>query len=105
MYYRERKKFRIIAIICILIIIWCIAFLVDYIRVNKNLSPIFCVERVQYGNGSKELYGLFYKVNQYMGTDGVRYEIGLWNLDFDKKTLEIYVEPYKEPVNVNIYGE
>lgn len=93
MYYRERKKFRIITAICILIIFWSIIFLVDYIRVNKNLSPLFCVERVQYENCSKELYGLFYKVNQYMEAGGTRYEIGLWNLGFNKKTLEIYVEP------------
>jgi len=101
MYYREKIRFRIIGIISVLVIIWCILFIVDYLRVSNNTAPIFCMSQGSSfdDGGSQELYGLFYKVNKYVYiVDGtVKYEIGTWLMEFNKPP---YVDIYNEKVNV-----
>lgn len=98
MYYREKIRFRVIGIIAVIIVLWCVIFITDYIRVENNNTPIFCLplgESYDDG-GSNEYYGLFYKVNKYvyLNDDTVKFEIGGWGLEFDKPKY-----------NVNIYYE
>lgn len=97
MYYNSRKKLRFVAFICILIIIWCIVFVTDYLRVSSGKSPIFVVKTVEHENGTKEMYGVLYKVNMYIKDSEPKYEIGFLNLEYDaNKFVNVYVEPYKE---------
>ena len=108
--YRERKLFRKVAIIAVIIIISGIFFMVDYLRVTNKKAPIFCiaVSEAYDDGGSNELYGMFYKVNKYVyHTEGQTiYEIGPFWLEFDKqyklKNNDI-VDIYQE--NINIYSE
>lgn len=97
MYYNARKKFRIISLICILVILWCVAFVIDYLKVSGGSSPIFIIKTVEHENGAKEMYGVLYKVNMYVNSGKTEYEIGFLNLEYDEdKLINIYVEPYKE---------
>lgn len=105
MYYREKIKFRIIGIIAILVIVWSILFIIDYLRVSNDTSPIFCISiGASFDDGgSNELYGLFYKVNKYvyMKDGTVKYEIGTWFMNFEKPPHDVNI--YNE--NINIYKE
>ncbi len=106
MYYNSRKKLRFVAFISILIIIWCVIFLIDYFRVNKNLSPIFVIKTIEYENGEEEKYCALYKVNKYIVEGKTKYELGFITLKFNPTdNVDIYVEPYKETDSINIYVE
>lgn len=107
MYYNSRKKLRIVSVICILVMIWCVLFVIDYLRVNKNMPPIFAIKTVQHENGNKEIYCALYKVNMYIIDGKPKYEMHFLTLKYDEdKNIDIYVEPYDEPDNnIEIYVE
>lgn len=76
------KRRRITAIICAVILgISAVLFTVDLFRAKKsNLPPLFCYPVIEYGNGSTDYYGLFYKVwKDYDPFEGeTRYYLGFW---------------------------
>lgn len=77
----------------ILIIIFALAFLslVDIALVVKGgTGPIFAIKTHEYENGSKEYYGLFYKVIKYQ-EEGGRYDtvLGSWGLKYEDTPIKI----------------
>lgn len=104
MYYNSRKKLRLVSLISILIIVWCVIFLIDYFRVDNNTPPIFGIKTVQHENGEEEIYCALYKVNKYIVLGEPKYELGFITLKFaPKQDVNIYVEPYKEYNNILQY--
>ena len=59
-----KKSLKIILIVLlVLIFLWGICFLVDYIRAKNNKSPIFCILETTANDGGTNIYlGLGYKV-------------------------------------------
>lgn len=106
MYYNSRRKLRFVSFISVLIILWCVIFLIDYFRVNNNTPPIFGIKTVQHENGEEEIYCALYKVNKYIIDGKTSYELGFITLAFTPTPkINIYVEPYKEAETLDIYIE
>ena len=79
-----------IRIVFIIIIIWIAFFTTDFIRTSMNKPPIFAYPAIIYKDGgSRECYGIGYKVNVYVSMDVDRpaeifhVEIGFWSMPFD----------------------
>ena len=73
-----------------MILIWSILFTTDLIQANRNQNPIFAYPAVIYQDGgSRECYGMGYKVNVYVSQEGAesfrqttRVDVGTWLMPF-----------------------
>lgn len=86
--------------VMLLLLLFCIFFAIDYMRVQKNELPIFCIRGESYlEGGTTEYYGIGYKViafHKYLYVDG-KYEqrtfefkkIGPWNMTYEETWNEI----------------
>lgn len=76
------KRLKAIGIVCGIILLMAGGmFSVDLLRAkHKGLPPIFCIPVIEYGNGSVDYYGLFYKVWKDYDPfeDETRYYLGFW---------------------------
>lgn len=76
------KARKAIAAMCAVIVgISMIFFSVDFLRAKRrNQPPLFCVPVIEYGSGSTDYYGLFYKVwKDYDPFENeTRYYMGFW---------------------------
>lgn len=76
------KARKAIAAMCAVIVgISMIFFSVDFLRAkHRNQPPLFCVPVIEYGSGSTDYYGLFYKVwKDYDPFENeTRYYMGFW---------------------------
>ena len=82
-----------VKIVLIVVLIWCIFFVTDFIRATNTQHPIFAVPLfILRDGGSREYFGLGYKVITYVDrhpeTGEIRYgevgrvEIGTWFMPF-----------------------
>lgn len=76
-------------IIGIILIVWFAFFITDFSLAKANKSPIFALPMVIYKDGgSKEYYGLGYKVIKYVnltverGAEVVKTDLGTWFMKF-----------------------
>ena len=83
-----KKTFKVIGIsLIILVILALIFFTVDYIRVQKQEKPIFCISNpagIYNDGGTIEYFGLGYKIidfNMLNGYDEMK--IGSWAIQYD----------------------
>lgn len=117
----SRKKAKIIInIVFVIIIISLIMITVDVICVSRyNKGPYFAIPTKTYKDGgTKEYYGIGYKVIKYNQIQGRRdMEIGKWNMpysieptdiddldlaiEFTEKPIESYEKYYKKFVRIN----
>lgn len=78
------KKFKKFILIILFISIIC--FFIDFIRIKLNQEAIFCITMGTYKDGgTKERYGLGYKVFEY--PNGKK-DIGSWFLQYDDSLYE-----------------
>lgn len=83
---------KIINIVFTIVVIIITIITIDYIRVTKfEYTPLFAFKTTEYKDGgTKEYYGLGYKVIDYNQIQGRRdMEIGLWNLKHNSKPIDI----------------
>lgn len=79
----------LLSIIGIIILLGLIFYTVDYFRIIKNKTPIFCILENEVNDGGTKIYlGLGYKIidfhkvkNEDEYYDDVK--IGFWNIDYD----------------------
>ena len=89
---RNRRRQRIRNIIFAIILILIILITIDVIAVvNFNKGPFFAIPGVQYKDGgTREYYGLGYKVISYHQVQGRRdKELGFWNLEYNTNAITI----------------
>ncbi len=55
------KKYKIICVLLVLMIVWSVFFTVDYHRVHQLEDPVFCFKQSEYSN-YENFTGLFYIV-------------------------------------------
>lgn len=70
-----------IAVVCVLLVIFGGLFTADLLRAKRySLPPLFCICGMDYENGSREYYGLGYKVwEDYHPFDKTtKYYVGFW---------------------------
>lgn len=82
---RAAKKFSakraFIVLLCTLAVLSAGFFVTDLVRAKRyKLPPVFCFTVIDYGNGSKDHYGLGYKVwEDYDPFDRTTdYYVGFW---------------------------
>lgn len=81
------KKLKTLLIILVILIILITTFIiVDCLRLKANNKPIFSLNfGIQYlDGGTKEYYGLFYKIIDYkklLGYNGIK--VGPWFMRYD----------------------
>lgn len=73
----------------IIVMIWLAFFITDFSLAKADKSPIFAVPLVVYKDGgSKEYYGLGYKIIKYMrltaevGVETIKTDFGTWFMEF-----------------------
>lgn len=89
---RNRKRQRIINLIFILFVILILFIIIDIIAVKKyNKGPFFAIPGTQYKDGgTREYYGLGYKVISYHQVQGRRdKELGFWSLKYNTSAITI----------------
>ncbi|MBQ6135004.1 MAG: hypothetical protein IJI60_01660 [Bacilli bacterium] len=89
---RNRRRQRIRNIIFAIILIIIILIAIDVIAVAYyNKGPFFAIPGVQYKDGgTREYYGLGYKVISYHQVQGRRdKELGFWNLEYNTSAITI----------------
>ena len=86
MKYNKNIKKKILA----LLILWGCFFTTDYILLQYNKGPFFCIPIITHKDGGTvEYYGIGYKIIKYnvMNTESKKGRkdmvIGLWNLKYD----------------------
>ena len=81
----NKKLKELIIILTILIVLIATFLTIDYLRLKNGNKPIFSISFGQYlDGGTKEYYGLFYKIIDYNildGYDGIK--VGTWFLRYD----------------------
>ena len=93
--FKKKKNYntkRIINVLFVIVMLLICLVVIDIVSVSKyNKGPFFAINTKTYGDGgTKEYYGLGYKVIKYHQIQGRRdSEVGLWNLKY-----------YTEPLNV-----
>ena len=83
---------RILNIVFTVILVIIMIITIDYVRVAKfEYTPLFAIKTNELKDGgTKEYYGLGYKVIDYNQIQGRRdMEIGLWNLKHNAKPIDI----------------
>lgn len=76
-----KRKFKIgFTIFAILVMLACIFFTIDLVRVQNQKKPLFCINLVTYRDGgTKEYYGFGYKVIAFNILGGYNeFKIGSW---------------------------
>lgn len=104
---RSGLLYKIINIVFILIIIIIIVITTDIILVGKyNKGPIFAIPVKKYDDGgTKEYYGLGYKVIKYNQLQGRRDKvIGTYKLKYNTTPLNIDVLDLAEEINKDEFG-
>lgn len=107
-----KKSLKIILIVLlVLIFLWGICFLVDYIRAKNNKSPIFCILETTANDGGTNIYlGLGYKVidfhriMEYSEENTTYYDdvkIGSWNMKYEDFENEYTVKDFNNNLNDN----
>lgn len=89
---KNKRVQKIMNIILTIILIIMILSIIDIIAVVKyNKGPFFAIPTVQYKDGgTKEYYGLGYKVISYHQIQGRRdKELGFWNLQYNTNAITI----------------
>ena len=89
---KERNIYkRIINIVFVIIILMLIMISIDVISVSRyGKGPYFAIPLKTYEEGTKEYYGLGYKVIKYNQIQGRRdKEIGLWTLKYNTKPIDL----------------
>ena len=78
------SKVEIIVLLTILTLV-LVFLLTDIIRLESGKEPIFCVSMGQYlDGGTKEYYGLGYKIIDYNILDGFEgYKVGTYFMKYD----------------------
>ena len=99
-----KKKLKIIGIIvAIIIILGVIFFTIDYDRVKKQETPIFCIKTATFlDGGTTEYIGLGYKVidfNKLNGYDEIKIGALFMDLDDFNAEIEIYDKKFEEEMN------
>lgn len=84
-------KRKIINIIFVVIILLLIMISIDVISISRfDNGPYFAIPLKTYEEGTKEYYGLGYKVIKYNQIQGRRdKEIGLWNLKYNTNPIDL----------------
>lgn len=90
-----RKKS--VRIFVLALLAWCISFVTDFVRATHNRYPIFAITHsafVRRDGGSKEFFGIGYKIIFYVARDTYtgeilfgeidHVEIGTWFLSFSR---------------------
>lgn len=92
-----KKGAKIILIICILLTL--IFFIVDYLRVQKQEKPIFCILKDEVNDGGTKIYlGLGYKVIDFHTLEGFSgIKIGTWFMDYNDFSEEMELIQNVEP--------
>ena len=94
--FKKKKKVntkKILNIIFITIIVLICLIVVDIVSVSKyNKGPFFAIHTKTYGDGgTKEYYGLGYKVIKYHQIQGRRdTDVGLWNLKYYRSSYHFH---------------
>ncbi|MBQ3468841.1 MAG: hypothetical protein IJH18_02115 [Bacilli bacterium] len=86
---KEKSPKKIVNIICLVIVVLVVLSAIDYVLVSKyEKGPFFAIKTKTHSDGgTKEYYGLFYKVIKYDQSIGRKdIEVGSWGLKY-------YVEP------------
>ena len=103
-----KKYLKVIGVILgVIIILGIIFFAVDYVRVQKQEKPIFCIQNpagIINDGGTVEYFGLGYKVIDFhtiAGFDDIK--IGTWFMDYNdfNEEMKVYEEKYEEELNKN----
>lgn len=97
----NKKLKGILIIVGILVLLAIICFCVDYSRVKKQEKPIFCINLATYRDGgTKEYYGLGYKVIDFNRTDGYdEMKIGSWLMKYEDIANEILSPQLDSTIN------
>lgn len=97
----NKKLKGILIIVGILVLLALICFCVDYSRVKKQEKPIFCINLATYRDGgTKEYYGLGYKVIDFNRTDGYdEMKIGSWLMKYEDIANEILSPQLDSTIN------
>lgn len=105
-----KKSLKIFFIVLgVLILLWIICFLVDYIRAKNNKSPIFCILERNANDGGTNIYlGLGYKVIDFHkilavdGEDNTYYDevkFGSWNMQYEDFESEFTIDDVNNKYN------
>ena len=102
---KEKSPKRIVNIICLVIIALVVLATIDYVLVSKyEKGPFFAIKTKTYSDGgTKEYYGLFYKVIKYDQSIGRKdMEVGNWGLKYyvepiDYSTLDLALDLNNKP--------
>lgn len=99
----NKKLKGILIIVGILVLLALICFCVDYSRVKKQEKPIFCINLATYRDGgTKEYYGLGYKVIDFNRIDGYdEMKIGSWLMKYEE-VAEDYIPLQMDPMSTNL---
>lgn len=97
----NKKLKGILIIVGILVLLAIICFCVDYSRVKKQEKPIFCINLATYRDGgTKEYYGLGYKVIDFNRIDGYdEMKIGSWLMKYEDIANEILSPQLDSTIN------
>ena len=97
----NKKLKGILIIVGILVLLALICFCVDYSRVKKQEKPIFCINLATYRDGgTKEYYGLGYKVIDFNRIDGYdEMKIGSWLMKYEDIANEILSPQLDSTIN------
>lgn len=97
----NKKLKGILIIVGILVLLALICFCVDYSRVKKQEKPIFCINLATYRDGgTKEYYGLGYKVIDFNRIDGYdEMKIGSWLMKYEDIANEILFPQLDSTIN------
>lgn len=109
MYYNKirNRRFKIIAVICVVLILSCIFFVIDYLKTDKGSPPIFCIRIKEKEDGSQEYVGMFYKVYKYVYSEenATKYKIGPIWMKFDKPEYQEQESGFSKKDLIDIYNE
>ena len=97
----NKKLKGILIIVGILVLLALSCFCVDYSRVKKQEKPIFCINLATYRDGgTKEYYGLGYKVIDFNRIDGYdEMKIGSWLMKYEDIANEILSPQLDSTIN------
>ena len=103
-----KKYLKVIGVILGVIIILGIVFIaVDYVRVQKQEKPIFCIQNpagIINDGGTIEYFGLGYKVIDFHTLEGFDdIKIGTWFMDYNdfEEEMKKYEKEFEEELNKN----
>lgn len=91
-----------------IIVLGIVFFAIDYNRVQKQAKPIFCINVATYRDGgTKEYYGLGYKVIDFHTLEGFDdIKIGTWLMNYNdfNGEMKVYEEKFEEQLQKNDYN-